>query len=40
MSENEIEIEINGRESKLILKYGYPFPEQAALLEELSGKKG
>lgn len=40
MSKNYAEIEIDGRQSTLILKYGYPFPEQAVLFEEVRGKKG
>jgi hypothetical protein len=39
MSEN-IEIEITGREAKLILKYGYPFPDQKPLFEAIAGKQG
>ncbi|GLS26413.1 hypothetical protein [Marinibactrum halimedae] len=39
MSEN-IEIEITGREAKLILKYGYPFPDQAEIFHPISGKSG
>lgn len=39
MSEN-IEIEITGREAKLILKYGYPFPDQKEIFLPISGKDG
>jgi hypothetical protein len=39
MSEN-IEIEITGREAKLILKYGYPFPDQEEIFLPISGKEG
>ena len=40
MSNETVEIEISGREAKLILKYGYPFPEQEVLFERVSGKAG
>jgi hypothetical protein len=40
MAEDDVQIRISGREVKLILKYGYPFPEQAELLKPLSDKKG
>ncbi|MER2490740.1 hypothetical protein [Catenovulum sediminis] len=39
MSDN-IEIEITGREAKLILKYGYPFPDQEEIFLPISGKRG
>ncbi|WP_152659009.1 hypothetical protein [Arsukibacterium sp. MJ3] len=39
MSEN-IEVEITGREAKLILKYGYPFPDQEKIFLPISGKSG
>ena len=35
---NDVEIEITGREAKLILKYGYPFEEQAEIFKPISGK--
>ena len=37
---NDVEIEITGREAKLILKYGYPFEEQAEIFKPISGKSG
>ena len=37
---DSVEIEITGREASLILKYGYPFPDQAAYFERVAGKKG
>ena len=37
---DSIEVEITGREASLILKYGYPFPEQATTFEKVAGKKG
>lgn len=42
MSDNsgDVEVEITGREASLILKYGYPFPDQAAVLETAAGKGG
>lgn len=40
MSNETVEIEISGREAKLILKYGYPFPEQEVLFKPVSGKTG
>ena len=33
---DQIKIEITGREAKLILKYGYPFPEQVEMFENIS----
>lgn len=39
MSES-IEIEITGREAGLILRYGYPFPEEAAYFEKVAGMSG
>jgi hypothetical protein len=40
MATEAIEIEISGREAKLILKYGYPFPDEAKLFQPFSGKAG
>ncbi len=40
MAEKTIEIEVNQREAKLILKYGYPFPEQKKLFEAVKNKPG
>lgn len=40
MSNEMISIEISGREAKLILKYGYPFPDQEELFEACAGKAG
>ena len=40
MAEESIEIEINQRVAKLILKYGYPFPEQKKLFEAVKNKPG
>ena len=40
MSKDTINIEITGREAKLILKYGYPFPDQAELIKPYAGKAG
>lgn len=37
---DSIEVEITGREASLILKYGYPFPDQATAFEKVAGKKG
>ena len=37
---NNVEIEISGREAWLILKYGYPFPEQAELFKPIAKEKG
>jgi hypothetical protein len=37
---DSIEIEITGGEASLILKYGYPFPEQATAFEKVAGKEG
>jgi len=38
MSKDPINIEISGREAKLVLKYGYPLPEQAKLFKPFAGK--
>ena len=35
-----IEIEITGREARLVMKYGYLFAEQAAAFEAVAGKAG
>ncbi len=40
MPSDEVRISISGQEAKLILEYGYPFPEQAELLKPLSEQKG
>ena len=40
MSKKSIEIEVSGREAKLILKYGYPFPKHKPLFEKVAGKPG
>jgi hypothetical protein len=40
MPGDDVRISISGREAKLILEYGYPFPEQAELLKPLSDQKG
>ena len=37
---NSIEVEITGREASLILKYGYPFPDQATAFEKVAGQDG
>ena len=37
---DSIEVEITGREASLILKYGYPFPDQATAFERVASKKG
>ena len=37
---DSIDVEITGREASLILKYGYPFPDQAAAFKKVAGKKG
>ncbi|WP_404414056.1 hypothetical protein LG277_11045 [Vreelandella aquamarina] len=37
---NSIEVEITGREASLILKYGYPFPDEAAIFEKVTGVDG
>ncbi len=37
---DDVEIEISGREASLILKYGYPFPDEASAFEAVAGKKG
>lgn len=37
---DSIEVEVTGREASLILKYGYPFPDQATAFEKVAGKKG
>lgn len=33
-------LEITGTEAELILRYGYPFPEQTELFEKISGRAG
>jgi len=40
MPGDDVRISISGREAKLILEYGYPFPEQAELLKPLSDQEG
>ena len=35
-----VEIEVSGREASLILRYGYPFPDQAPAFEAVAGKAG
>ena len=40
MSTDTINFEISGREAKLILKYGYPFPDQAELIKPFADKAG
>ncbi len=40
MAKNAINIEISGREAKLVLKYGYPFPDEAELFKPFAGKAG
>lgn len=37
---DDVEIEISGREANLILRYGYPFPDQAPAFEAVAGKAG
>jgi hypothetical protein len=37
---DDVEVEISGREANLILKYGYPFPDQVPDFEAVAGKKG
>jgi len=37
---DDVEIEISGREARLILRYGYPFPDQAHAFEAVAGKAG
>ena len=39
MAGDNVEIWISAREAELILKYGYPFPEQEELFRPLSKKK-
>lgn len=34
------EVEITGREADLILEYGYPFLEQAEILQAVADKRG
>jgi hypothetical protein len=40
VSNSSVEIEITQSETKLILKYGYPFPDQQLLFEEAAKRKG
>ena len=40
MPGDDVRISISGREAKLILEYGYPFPEQVELLKPLSCQRG
>ena len=40
MPSESIVVEISAREANLIVKYGYPFPEQAQLLNHISDKPG
>lgn len=35
-----VEIEISGREASLILRYGYPFPDQVPVFEAVANKAG
>mgnify|MGYP007011840777 CR=1 FL=1 len=37
---DDVEVEISGREASLILRYGYPFPDQATAFEAVAGKAG
>jgi len=37
---DSVEVEVTGREASLILKYGYPFPDEAIAFEKVAGKKG
>lgn len=36
----DVEIEISGREAGLILRYGYPFPDQVPAFEAIAGEAG
>lgn len=40
MTKEVIEIELDSREARLVLKYGYPFPEQEKLFEAVKNKSG
>jgi hypothetical protein len=40
MTEDTSELQLTTRELKLVLKYGYPFPEEAELLRKSPARNG
>ena len=40
MSNDDVQLEITQREAKLIIKYGYPFPDHQPLFESAAKREG